>query len=226
MTSQKPTPPPPPRLPTVKELIEEEEKVREFLRARNKSNITTTPPRSDYEPPGHSPAAKEVPIMDQFWVRLGLVASAIWLALIFMISSGDAGSRHDFVWLEQYGSDTFGPATYYAGAGLAIIWAACLGIPWIIEARNRGEIGTPGIGSMPPKLNSANVFLGPVNVNDGTVARLINEPNGGARIEVWARGVGWIEAPKSLSLSSFMPGAVRPVSADLASRVGMPASEL
>jgi hypothetical protein len=70
------------------------------------------------------------------------------------------------------------------------------------------------------------IFLGPVNVNDGTVGRLINEPNGGLRIEVWARGVGWIEAPKSLSLSSFMPGAVRPVSADLASRVGMPASEL
>src|SRR6516164_5283096 len=70
------------------------------------------------------------------------------------------------------------------------------------------------------------IFLGPVNVNDGTVARLINEPNGGARIEVWARGVGWVEAPKSLSLASFMPGVVRPVSADLAARVGMPATEI
>jgi hypothetical protein len=72
-----------------------------------------------------------------------------------------------------------------------------------------------------------NVFLGPVNVNDGTVARLINEPTGGLRIDYWKRGVGWTEAPKgSLSLASFMPGAVRPVSADLAARVGMPASEL
>jgi len=71
------------------------------------------------------------------------------------------------------------------------------------------------------------IFLGPVNVNDGTVGRLINEPNGGARIEVWARGVGWIEAPKSsLALADFMPGAVRPVSADLAARVDMPATEL
>ena len=80
---------------------------------------------------------------------------------------------------------------------------------------------------MPPNVKSENVFLGPVNVNDGTVGRLINEPNGGARIEVWARGVGWIEAPKSsLALADFMPGAVRPVSADLAARVDMPATEL
>jgi hypothetical protein len=72
---------------------------------------------------------------------------------------------------------------------------------------------------------SENVFLGPVNVNDGTVARLINEPNGGLRIEVWARGVGWTEA-KSLSLASFMPGYMRPVSADLAAREGMPVTEI
>ena len=70
------------------------------------------------------------------------------------------------------------------------------------------------------------VFLGPVVVNDGTVARLINEPNGGLRIEVWTTGIGWTEAPKSLTLSSFMPGVMRPVSADIAARVGMPASEL
>jgi hypothetical protein len=189
----------------------------------------SSPPRADYERPrpDHSPAAKEAPIMDQFWVRLGLVASAIWLALIFMISSGDAGSRHDFVWLEQYGSDTFGAATYYAGAGLAIIWAACLGIPWINEARNRGEIGTPGIGSMPPKLNSANVFLGPVVVNDGTVARLINEPNGGLRMEYWKTAVGWVEAPEgSMALADFMPGVMKPVSAEMAARIGMPISEI
>jgi hypothetical protein len=71
-----------------------------------------------------------------------------------------------------------------------------------------------------------NVFLGPVNVNDGTVGRLINEPNGGLRIEVWAKGAGWIEAPRSMRLASFMPGKMRPVSADLAARIGMPASEL
>jgi hypothetical protein len=72
-----------------------------------------------------------------------------------------------------------------------------------------------------------NIFLGPVSVNDGTVARLINEPNGGLRMETWKTSVGWIEAPKgSMSLADFMPGAMRPVSADLASRVGMPAAEL
>jgi hypothetical protein len=71
------------------------------------------------------------------------------------------------------------------------------------------------------------VFLGPVSVNDGTVARLINEPNGGLRMETWVTGVGWIEAPKgSLSLANFMPGAMRPVSADLAARVGMPATKI
>ena len=80
---------------------------------------------------------------------------------------------------------------------------------------------------MPPNVKSENVFLGPVNVNDGTVGRLINEPNGGLRMETWAKGVGWIEAPKgSMSLADFMPGKMRPVSADLAARVGMPAAEL
>jgi hypothetical protein len=71
------------------------------------------------------------------------------------------------------------------------------------------------------------VFLGPVNVNDGTVARLIKLPTGGLRIEYWKRGAGWIEAPKgSMALASFMPGKMKPVSADLAARVGMPVSEL
>jgi hypothetical protein len=70
------------------------------------------------------------------------------------------------------------------------------------------------------------VFLGPVVVNDGTVGRLINEPNGGLRIETWAKGVGWIEAPKSLTLSSFMPGVMKPVSAELAAREDIPAAEL
>src|SRR6516164_9342991 len=71
------------------------------------------------------------------------------------------------------------------------------------------------------------IFLGPVSVNDGTVARLINEPTGGLRIDYWKRGTGWIEAPKgSLALADFMPGYMRPVSADLAARVDIPAAEL
>jgi hypothetical protein len=79
---------------------------------------------------------------------------------------------------------------------------------------------------MPPNVKSENVFLGPVVVNDGTVGRLINEPNGGLRIEIWGKGVGWIEAPKSLTLSSFMPGKMKPVSAELAARDGIPKSEI
>ena len=93
----------------------------------------------------------------------------------------------------------------------------------------RGEL-VSGPAALPRlllrELTCETVFLGPVSVNDGTVARLINEPNGGLRIEAWARGVGWIEAPKSLPLASFMPGKMRPVSADLAARVGMPISEI
>jgi hypothetical protein len=70
------------------------------------------------------------------------------------------------------------------------------------------------------------IFLGPVNVNDGTVGRLVELPTGGLRIEYWKRGAGWIEAPKSLTLSSFMPGKMKPVSAELAARFDIPAAEL
>jgi hypothetical protein len=71
------------------------------------------------------------------------------------------------------------------------------------------------------------VLLGPVVVNDGTVARLINEPNGGLRMETWSKGIGWIEAPEgSMALADFMPGKMKPICAELAARVGMPASEL
>ena len=80
---------------------------------------------------------------------------------------------------------------------------------------------------MPPNVKSENVFLGPVSVNDGTVARLINEPNGGLRMETWAKDVGWIEAPEgSMALADFMPGKTKPVSAELAAREDMPKSEI
>ena len=75
-------------------------------------------------------------------------------------------------------------------------------------------------------LTCETVFLGPVSVNDGTVARLINEPNGGLRMEYWKRGTGWVEAPGSMALAHFMPGKMKPVSADLAARLDIPAAEL
>jgi hypothetical protein len=72
-----------------------------------------------------------------------------------------------------------------------------------------------------------NVFLGPVVVNDATVGRLINEPNGGLRMETWAKGIGWVAAPEgSMALADFMPGKMKPVSAELAAREGMPKSEI
>jgi hypothetical protein len=71
------------------------------------------------------------------------------------------------------------------------------------------------------------VLVGPVVVNDGTVARLIKLPNGGLRMEYWKTAVGWVEAPEgSMALADFMPGAMKPVSPELAARIGMPASEL
>jgi hypothetical protein len=80
---------------------------------------------------------------------------------------------------------------------------------------------------MPPNVKSENVLVGPVSVKDGTVARLIKLPDGSGRMETWAKGVGWIEAPKgSMTLVDFMPGKMRPVSADLAARLGMPATEI
>jgi hypothetical protein len=81
--------------------------------------------------------------------------------------------------------------------------------------------------ALPRLMPCENVFLEPVNVNDGTAARLINEPNGGLRMEAWKTGVGWVEAPEgSMALADFMPGKMKPVAAELAARVGMPVSEL
>lgn len=75
---------------------------------------------------------------------------------------------------------------------------------------------------MSPKLNSPNVLAGPV-VIEGDVARVIKEPNGSGRIDVWTKGAGWTEAaPGSITPDQFMPGACRPVSARDAARVGMP----
>jgi hypothetical protein len=70
------------------------------------------------------------------------------------------------------------------------------------------------------------ILVGPVVVNDGTVARLIKLPTGGARMETRAKGVGWVEAPGSMALADFMPGKMKPVSARDAARLDIPAAEL
>jgi hypothetical protein len=94
----------------------------------------------------------------------------------------------------------------------------------------RGELTTgpaAAIRLMLRELIYEKVFVGPVVVNDGPVARLIKLPDGSGRMETWAKGVGWVEAPKgSMALADFMPGKMKPVSAELAAREGIPASEL
>ena len=70
------------------------------------------------------------------------------------------------------------------------------------------------------------ILAGPV-VIDGTVARLIKLPNGSGRIETWAKGVGWVEAPAgSITPDELLPGANRPASARDAARLGTSLSNL
>jgi hypothetical protein len=76
---------------------------------------------------------------------------------------------------------------------------------------------------MSPNLKSEKI---PV-VASGDVVRLIKEPNGSLRIEMWQKGVGWITAsPGSITPDELMPGACRPVSVRDRARVGMPVAEL
>jgi hypothetical protein len=61
----------------------------------------------------------------------------------------------------------------------------------------------------------------------GDVARIVELPTGGLRIDRWVKGTGWIEAPKgSIRPDEFMPGACRPASAKDAAWHDIPAAEL
>jgi hypothetical protein len=73
------------------------------------------------------------------------------------------------------------------------------------------------------------IIVGPVvtPIMNGDVARLVELPTGGLRIDYWKRGTGWIEAPHgAFNLGDFMPGYMRPVSAKDAARNDIPAAEL
>ena len=73
------------------------------------------------------------------------------------------------------------------------------------------------------------IIVGPVvtPIMNGDVARLVELPTGGLRIDYWKRGTGWIEAPHgAFNLGDFMPGYMRPVSAKDAARDDIPAAEL
>jgi hypothetical protein len=70
------------------------------------------------------------------------------------------------------------------------------------------------------------VFLGPVTVS-GDVVRVISEPGGAGRIEIWEKGSGWVRVPPGrIRADELIPGAYRPVSVRDRARLGMPASEL
>jgi hypothetical protein len=66
------------------------------------------------------------------------------------------------------------------------------------------------------------VVAGPcVSSFHGDVARVVEAPGGGLRIEYWKRGAGWTEAPKgSIPLADFVPGFCRPPLEKDAARLG------
>jgi hypothetical protein len=77
------------------------------------------------------------------------------------------------------------------------------------------------------RFNIEKVLVGPVVPGfHGPVARIIELPNGGLRIEVWKRGTGWVDANGSIPLDEIFPGACRPASAKDAARFDIPAGEL
>lgn len=61
------------------------------------------------------------------WLRTGVVASAVWLGGVIIYSV----VGRDFYW------HSGGPATISAIVGVAVIFAVCLGIPWIAAAGPR-----------------------------------------------------------------------------------------
>jgi hypothetical protein len=69
-------------------------------------------------------------------------------------------------------------------------------------------------------------ILGPVVVSGGDIVRLMKDPNGSVRPEIWAKGVGWTPANGSVRPDELMPGATRPASPNDAALAGMPISEI
>ena len=75
---------------------------------------------------------------------------------------------------------------------------------------------------MAPNSKSLKILTGPTVVANGVVGRVVSLPDGGARVETWRPGSGWVVG--GAFFDEFIMG--RPVSADLAKRLGIPASEL
>lgn len=65
----------------------------------------------------------------QFWIRTGVVASALWVGGVVIASA----TMRDFRWFLGYRHEEFGPATIAAAVGVMMILALTFGIPWIWE---------------------------------------------------------------------------------------------
>jgi hypothetical protein len=71
-------------------------------------------------------------------MRVGVVASVVAFGMVAMVVSW---SRYDFSFFKRgfpdsrssFSIDTLGAATWTLMAGLVVIWAVCLGTPWIME---------------------------------------------------------------------------------------------
>ena len=66
------------------------------------------------------------------------------------------------------------------------------------------------------------VVTGPAAVDNSVVGRVIELPDGSGRVETWKSGSGWVAG--GASPDEFIMG--RPVSSELADRLGILASEL
>jgi hypothetical protein len=77
----------------------------------------------------------------KLWTRIGVIASAIWLGIIMIIST----VSRNFEWFPNSYSNEFkselhfGPAFIVAAVGVALIIAICAGVPWIIASTDTSE---------------------------------------------------------------------------------------
>ena len=67
--------------------------------------------------------------MERFWFRVAVVGSALWLSVIAILSA----TMRDFAWSTY--RDALGPAGVTAIVGVCAIFVLCLGVPWVMRAK-------------------------------------------------------------------------------------------
>jgi hypothetical protein len=75
----------------------------------------------------------------RFWWRAALIASAVWFGMMVIA----AQISHDFRWFPNAYRNNydFGPAGITAFVGIAVIFAICLGVPWVASSLSAGAGG-------------------------------------------------------------------------------------